>query len=151
MGPAMPDSDSLVDIQKSKVKLFEKQFVRAVWDETAEKWWFSVVDIVAVLTDSDYQRARKYWKVMKGRLSAEGNETVTNCYQLKLLAPDGKMRLTDIADTEQIQRFQSFNNQLGSKKARKLPLKEQMLPNPPGLRLKNAQGNLPLVGLMQRT
>jgi hypothetical protein len=76
-----------------------------VWDEEAEKWWFSIVDIVAVLADSDYQTARKYWKVLKGRLAEEGNELVTSCYQLKMLAPDDKMRLTDVADTEQILRI----------------------------------------------
>ena len=90
---------------KNKIKLFEEQQVRAVWDEEAEKWWFSIVDIVSVLTDSDYQRGRKYWKVLKGRLIEEGNETVTNCYQLKMTAPDGKMRLTDVADTEQVLRL----------------------------------------------
>jgi len=90
---------------KNKIKLFEEQQVRAIWDESNEKWWLSVVDVIAVLTDSDYQQARKYWKVLKGRLAAEGNETVTNCYQLKMRAPDGKMRLTDVADTEQILRL----------------------------------------------
>ena len=84
------------------IKIFENRRVRTVWDEQAEKWWFSVVDVVDVLTDSDYQTARKYWKVLKGRLVVEGNETVTNCYQLKMTAPDGKMRLTDVADTEQV-------------------------------------------------
>ena len=96
---------------KDKIKLFEEKHVRTVWDADAEKWWFSVVDIVAVLTDADYQQARKYWKVLKGRLADEGNETVTNCYQLKMLAPDGKMRLTDVADTEQVLRLiQSIPN-----------------------------------------
>ena len=97
---------------ESQIQLFEQQQVRSVWDGEREKWWFSVVDIVAILTDSDYQNARKYWKVLKGRLKDEGcelfsetNELVTNCYQLKLLAPDGKMRLTDVADTEQILRL----------------------------------------------
>jgi len=82
---------------KDKIKLFEEKQVRAAWDEEAEKWWFSVVDVVAVLTDSEYQPARKYWKVLKGRIADEGNELVTDCYQLKMLAPDGKMRLTDVA------------------------------------------------------
>ena len=90
---------------KNKIKLIEEKQVRTMWDEEAEKWWFSVVDIVAVLTDSEYQPARKYWKVLKGRIEAEGNELVTNCYQLKMQAPDGKMRLTDVADTEQILRL----------------------------------------------
>ena len=91
--------------KKNKIKLFENTQVRTIWDEEAEKWWFSVVDVVAILTDSDYQRARKYWKVLKGRLSAEGNESVTNCYQLKMKASDGKMYLTDVADTEQLLRL----------------------------------------------
>ena len=68
---------------ENKIKLFEEKQVRAVWDEEAEKYWFSVVDVVAILTDNEYQTARKYWKVLKGRLVAEGNETVTNYYQLK--------------------------------------------------------------------
>ena len=66
---------------------------------------FSIVDVVSVLMDSDYQAARKYWKVLKGRLEKEGNETVTNCYQLKLKAADGKMRMTDVTDTEQLFRI----------------------------------------------
>lgn len=90
---------------KSQVQIFDKRQVRSVWDEQQEKWWFSAVDICAILTDSDYQSARKYWKVLKGRLAAEGNEVVTNCYQLKMLAPDGKMRLTDVADIEQVFRI----------------------------------------------
>jgi hypothetical protein len=89
----------------NKIQLFEKQKIRSIWDEKQEKWWFSVIDIVAILTDSDYQTARKYWKVLKGRLAAEGNEMVTNCYHLKMLAPDGKMRQSDVADTEQILRL----------------------------------------------
>ena len=73
------------------IQLFEGKKVRIVWDEEKEKYWFSVVDIVQVLTgSSDYQQARKYWKVLKGRLIKEGNETVTNCYQLKLPSSDGK-------------------------------------------------------------
>ena len=88
--------------QKEALQLFEQRKVRTVWDEQEEKWYFSIVDVVSVLTDSDYQTARKYWKVLKGRLAKEGNETVTNCYQLKLKASDGKMRLTDVADTEQL-------------------------------------------------
>ena len=91
--------------QKQAIQLFEEKRVRTAWDTDAEKWWFSVVDVVSVLTDSDYQTARKYWKVLKGRLLKEGNETVTNCYQLKMQAPDGKMRLTDVADTEQLFRL----------------------------------------------
>jgi len=88
------------------IQLFEGKKVRIVWDEEKEKYWFSVVDIVQVLTGSfDYQQARKYWKVLKGRLIKEGNETVTNCYQLKLPAADGKRRLTDMADLQGIFRI----------------------------------------------
>ena len=88
------------------IQLFEGKKVRIVWDEEQEKYYFSVVDIVQVLTGSfDYQQARKYWKVLKGRLIKEGNETVTNCYQLKLPAADGKQRMTDVADLEQILRI----------------------------------------------
>jgi len=88
---------------KNKIQLFEEKKVRTIWDETAEKWWFSVVDVIAVLTDSE--NPQTYWRVMKKRLIDEGNETVTNCNGLKMLAPDGKMRLTDVADTEQILRL----------------------------------------------
>jgi len=91
---------------EKKIALFEKQLVRRVWDEQSEKWWFSVVDVVAVLTEqADELTARKYWNKLKQRLKEEGNETVTNCHQLKLLAKDGKMRLSDVADTEQILRL----------------------------------------------
>ena len=83
---------------KNKIKLFEEKQVRAVWDEEAEKWWFSIIDVIAVLTEQqDELTARKYWNKLKQRLKEEGNETVTNCHQLKLLAKDGKMRLTDVA------------------------------------------------------
>ena len=91
--------------QKHKIQLFEDKKVRTAWDDQTEEWYFSIVDVCAVLTESDYQTARKYWKVLKGRLIKEGNETVTNCYQLKFQAPDGKMRLTDVADTEQLFRI----------------------------------------------
>ncbi len=91
---------------KNQVQLFEAQQVRSVWDEEREKWWFSVVDIVRILTDGDYQSARKYWKVLKGRLTGEGAaQLVTNCYQLKMQAEDGKLRLADVMDTEQILRL----------------------------------------------
>jgi len=92
-----------MDKPKPKIKLFEHKQVRAVWDEEAEKWWFSVVDVIAVLTESE--NPQTYWRVLKKRLLDEGNETVTNCNGLKMLAPDGKMRLTDVADTEQILRL----------------------------------------------
>ena len=91
--------------QRHKIQLFEDKKVRTAWDDEREEWYFSIVDVCGVLTDSDYQTARKYWKVLKGRLIKEGNETVTNCYQLKFKAPDGKMRLTDVADTEQLFRL----------------------------------------------
>jgi hypothetical protein len=126
----------------NKIQLFEKQQVRTVWDEENEKWWFSVQDIIAILTDqSDYKKVRSYWKWLKNKLKEEGsdlfamnevvsdtnqlndenelvsntnqlkNELVTNCYQLKLLAADGKYYKTDVADTEQILRLiQSIPN-----------------------------------------
>ena len=92
--------------QNDKIQLFEDKRIRTAWDEEKEEWYFSVVDVVAVLTDQpDYQAARNYWKVTKKRLKDEGNETVTNCNRLKLPAEDGKMRLTDVADTEQLFRL----------------------------------------------
>jgi len=91
--------------QKNRVNLFEGIRVRTVWDQDKEKWWFSIVDIVAVLTDNDHKRAQTYWKVLKGRLTAEGDQLVTNCNQLKLEASDGKKYLTDVADTEQVLRL----------------------------------------------
>jgi len=91
--------------KKDALKLFDASPVRAEWDEEREKWWFSVVDICAVLTDSDYQTARKYWKVLKGRLTNEGSQLVTACYQLKMRSSDGKFYLTDVMDTEQILRL----------------------------------------------
>jgi len=88
------------------IKLFESQQIRTEWDAEAEKWWFSVVDIVAVLTDQpDYTKARKYWSVLKVRLKKEGSQLATNCSQLKLTAADGKKYLTDVADTEQLLRL----------------------------------------------
>ena len=89
--------------QHNKIQLFEEKKVRAVWDDEAEKWYFSVVDAIAVLTDSVDPTA--YWRKLKQRLKEEGNETVTNCHGLKMLAPDGKMRKTDVADTEQLFRL----------------------------------------------
>ncbi len=87
----------------TQIKLFEDRKVRSVWDEETEKWYFSIVDVVAVLTDSKDPSA--YWRKLKQRLKEEGNETVTNCHGLKMLAPDGKMRLTDVADSEQLFRL----------------------------------------------
>ena len=93
-------------VKKNSVKLFGDDKIRAVWDEDQEKWYFSIVDVVAVLTNSkDFQTARKYWNKLKQRLKEEGFEPVTNCHQLKMLAADGKMRMTDVADTEQLLRI----------------------------------------------
>ena len=89
--------------QHNKIQLFEEKKVRALWDDVAEKWYFSIVDAVAVLTDSP--NPQTYWRVLKKRLKDEGNETVTNCNALKMLAPDGKMRMMDVADTEQLLRL----------------------------------------------
>ena len=87
-------------------KTFENSLIRTAWNEQEEEWYFSVVDVVGVLTDAkDYQVARNYWKVLKKRLKDEGAEPVTNCNQLKLKSADGKMRLTDVANTEQLLRI----------------------------------------------
>lgn len=107
--------------KKEALQLFENKKVRTVWDEEEEKWYFSIVDVVGVLTDSEYQTARKYWKVLKGRLKKEGNESVTNCYQLKMKSSDGKSYNTDVADTEQLFRI---IQSIPSKKAE--PFKEWM-------------------------
>jgi len=91
---------------ENKIQLFQKQSVRTHWDEEQEKWFFSIVDVIAILTEQkDYQGARNYWKVLKHRLVKEGNETVTNCNRLKMIARDGKMRMTDVADTQQLLRL----------------------------------------------
>ena len=92
--------------QNDKIQLFEDKRIRTAWDEEKEEWYFSVVDVISVLTEQpDYQAARNYWKVTKKRLKDEGNETVTSCNQLKMTASDGKKRLTDVADTEQLLRI----------------------------------------------
>lgn len=92
--------------QQQLVQAFDAHKVRIIWDDQQEKYYFSIVDVVQVLTEQDdFQLARNYWKVLKNRLLKEGNETVTNCNQLKMPAPDGKMRLTDVADTEQVLRL----------------------------------------------
>ena len=89
-----------------ELKIFEEKQIRTIWDEVQEKWYFSIVDIVQILTESkDYLTARKYWNKLKQRLLAEGNETVTNCHQLKLRAADGKLRYSDVADLEQMLRL----------------------------------------------
>jgi len=86
----------------SSLRLFENQHIRSHWDTERELWYFSIVDIVAVLTESKDPSA--YWRKLKQRLKAEGNETVTNCHGLKMTAADGKLRLTDVADIEQLLR-----------------------------------------------
>ena len=89
--------------RKQAIQLFEERKVRTVWDDKAEKWYFSVIDVVAVLTDS--ADAKRYWSVLKSRLKKEGCEPTTICSTLKMQAADGKMRLTDVADTEQLFRL----------------------------------------------
>lgn len=88
---------------ETAVKLFEDKKIRSVWDAEAEKWYISIVDVIGVLTES--ADATAYWRKLKQRLKAEGNETVTNCHGLKMLAADGKMRMTDVADVEQLFRL----------------------------------------------
>ena len=105
--------------KKEALQLFERKNVRTVWDDEEEKWYFSIVDVVAVLTDSADSTA--YWRKLKQRLKEEGNETVTNCHGLKMKAIDGKMRMTDVADTEQLLRL---IQSIPSKKAE--PFKEWM-------------------------
>ncbi len=90
---------------QNKIKVFENKQVRTLWNADEEEWYFSVVDIVSVLTDNDYQAARNYWKVLRKRLSDEGSELVTNCNRLKMLASDGKMRETDCLDTKGVLRL----------------------------------------------
>lgn len=92
--------------QPVKVQLFESAHIRTAWDDTQEKWWFSALDVVAALTDQpDYTKARNYWKWLKGKLKHEGSEVVSATHQLKLEAPDGKQRLTDVLDTQQLFRI----------------------------------------------
>ena len=90
-------------MSNDKLQLFENKAIRTAWDEEKEEWYFSIVDVVAVLTDSP--NPQTYWRVMKKRLKDEGNETVTNCNALKMTAADGKKRLTDVATTEQLLRI----------------------------------------------
>ena len=88
-------------MENDSIQLFDSKKIRTQWDSEREKWYFSIVDIVEVLTESkDYQTARKYWNKLKQRLREEGNESVTNCHQLKLPAADGKFYKTDVADQE---------------------------------------------------
>lgn len=134
--------------QRQKIQLFEDTKVRTAWDDQEEKWYFSIVDVCSVLTDSKDPQA--YWRKLKQRLKDEGNETVTNCHALKFRAPDDKMRLTDVADTEQLFRliqsipskkaepFKQWMAQLGhsvispSKAADYLPLAEDVEALPEG-------------------
>ena len=92
--------------KKNQVRLFEKTKVRTFWDEENQKWWFSVIDIVAILTEqTNYTKVRNYWKWLKNKLKSEGSELVSNTNQLKLVAEDGKYYKTDVLDTEQILRL----------------------------------------------
>ncbi len=89
--------------KKDSLQIFEDSTIRTIWDSDAEKWYISIVDVISVLTES--ANPQVYWRVLKKRLLAEGNQSVTNCNGLKMLAPDGKMRMTDVADTEQLFRL----------------------------------------------
>ncbi|MDF1550241.1 MAG: Bro-N domain-containing protein, partial [Bacteroidales bacterium] len=89
--------------KQDAIQIFEDKKVRTLWDDEQEKWYFSIVDVISILTDSVDPAA--YWRKLKQRLKEEGNETVTNCHGLKMQAPDGKMRITDVADTEQLFRL----------------------------------------------
>ena len=92
--------------KETTIKLFESKQIRSLWNDNEEKWYFSIIDVIEILTDQpNHQGARNYWKVLKSRLLKEGNETVTNCNRLKMLAADGKMRMIDVADTEQLFRL----------------------------------------------
>ena len=89
-----------------KMAIFEGRNVRRIWDDKRELWYFSVIDIIAILTDQvNYNRAKTYWTTLKNRLKNEGSQVVTNCDRLKMLARDGKMRETDVADTETLFRL----------------------------------------------
>jgi len=89
--------------QEDTIKLFEEKQVRTLWDDDIEEWYISIIDVISVLTESKSPQA--YWRKLKQRLKEEGNETVTNCHGLKMKASDGKMRLTDVATTEQLFRL----------------------------------------------
>ena len=96
-------SKQLQMTQKESIRLFEERKVRAIWDDEQEEWYFSIVDVISILTDSP--NPRKYWSVLKTRLKREGSELTTNCSQLKMQAADGKKYLTDVANTEQLFRL----------------------------------------------
>ncbi len=89
--------------EENTIKIFEQKQVRSIWDQEKEKWFFAIVDVITILTESNNPQV--YWRVLKKRMLSEGNETVTNCNGLKMQAPDGKMRMTDVADTEQLLRL----------------------------------------------
>ena len=91
--------------KENELKLFEDKKIRAKWDDEQEKWYFSVVDVVSILTDNDYQKSRNYWKWLKNKLKEEGSQLVSNTNQLKMKSFDGKLRDTDVMDTEQILRL----------------------------------------------
>ena len=90
-------------MDESRIQVFDDQKIRTAWDAYNEEWYFSIVDVIAVLTEST--NPPMYWRKLKQRLKAEGNETVTNCHGLKMIAADGKKRMTDVADTEQLLRL----------------------------------------------
>ena len=91
--------------QNNELKLFGDKKIRTKWNEEKEKWYFSVVDVIAVLTDNDYQKSRNYWKWLKNKLNEEGSQLVSTTNQLKMRAYDGKLRNTDVMNTEQILRL----------------------------------------------
>ncbi len=92
--------------QYNAVKVLEQKQVRSTWDNETETWYYSIVDVVGILTDQpDTRHASNYWRKLKQRMNEEGNQVVTNCHQLKMLSPDGKMRLTDVADAELLLRI----------------------------------------------
>ena len=100
------DNEGDLLLENDKIKLYENQPIRTAWDENAEEWYFSIVDVIGALIEQpEYQKSRKYWNKLKQRLKEEGAETVTNCHQLKMKAQDGKNRLTDVANTEQLLRI----------------------------------------------
>jgi hypothetical protein len=98
---------------KTSIQVFEEKKVRTIWNEETEEWYFSIIDVVGVLTESPYPK--RYWSVLKTRIKKEGNESTTICSTLKMLAADGKMRMTDVADTQQLFRLiQSSSTTLSS-------------------------------------
>ena len=137
--------------QQQALQLFEERKVRTVWDDEQEKWYFSIVDVVAVLTDS--KDASSYWRKLKQRLKEEGNETVTICHGFKFRASDGKMRMTDVADTEQLFRiiqsipspkaepFKQWMAQVAAQRIDQIPVVSSM--NAKNLAARKAAGELP--------